>query len=118
MGEHGHQKVAAYEGGYSMRRRLGLTNGTVASPSLEEIKQRSEDTQLIGEGVPTNQRERIRMLRRIASRVLEDEGAARRWMRSEVKAIGGLRPIDVGKTASGYQEVRAILGRIEYGVYS
>lgn len=63
-------------------------------------------------------RERIRALRHLAAEVLEDEHSAERWMRSEIIALGMKRPIDVAKTADGYELCRTILGRVEHGVYS
>lgn len=66
----------------------------------------------------TNQRARIRVLREIALYVFEDEKTSDQWVRSSLKVLGGLRPIDVAKTASGFEECKRILGRIEYGVFS
>lgn len=63
-------------------------------------------------------RDRIRALRLRAAEVLEDEKAAQRWMKSEIVALGLKRPIDVAKTAEGYELCCTILGRLEHGVYS
>jgi uncharacterized protein (DUF2384 family) len=68
--------------------------------------------------VPSTQRDRVRVLRRLATIVLEDDKSADRWMRSEVIALGKKRPIDIGKTAEGFAECRAVLGRLEHGVFS
>lgn len=73
------------------------------------------------DGVPytilMDTRERIRTLRILATEVLEDEEAGKRWMHSEIVALGGKRPIDVAKTAEGFELCRTVLGRLEYGVY-
>lgn len=40
------------------------------------------------------------------------------WIRSEIRALGNQRPIDILDTPIGIQMVLDILGRIEHGVYS
>lgn len=40
------------------------------------------------------------------------------WIRSEIRALGNQRPIDILDTPIGIQMVSDILGRIEHGVYS
>lgn len=70
------------------------------------------------DGTPTNQRTRLKMLRERAADVLENEEATDRWMRKPCKALGERWPIDVGKTAEGFEEGSRILGRIECRVYS
>ena len=40
------------------------------------------------------------------------------WLMSHIIALSGKRPIDRLNTTLGMQEVREILGRIDYGVYS
>lgn len=41
-----------------------------------------------------------------------------RWLISNIRALGGKRPVDRMNTQLGMQEVRHIIGRIAYGVYS
>jgi putative toxin-antitoxin system antitoxin component (TIGR02293 family) len=53
-----------------------------------------------------------------AVEVLEDEDAARRWLRSPQVGLGGATPLDYAETEVGAREVEDLLGRIEYGVYS
>lgn len=53
-----------------------------------------------------------------AVEVMEDEGAARRWMNSPQVGLGGAVPLDYAETEVGAREVEDLLGRIEYGVYS
>jgi putative toxin-antitoxin system antitoxin component (TIGR02293 family) len=60
----------------------------------------------------------MRALRLRAAEVLEDEKAAQRWMRTEIIALGMKRPIDVAKSAEGYELCCTILDRLEHGVYS
>ncbi len=41
-----------------------------------------------------------------------------RWLHSEIPALGGIRPVTLLETETGRQQVRDILGRIEWGIYS
>jgi putative toxin-antitoxin system antitoxin component (TIGR02293 family) len=41
-----------------------------------------------------------------------------RWLVSEIRALAFKRPIDKLNTTLGIQEVKQIIGRIDYGVYS
>jgi putative toxin-antitoxin system antitoxin component (TIGR02293 family) len=53
-----------------------------------------------------------------AARILGSPDKARRWLHRENRALGGLQPIEMLATEAGYEEVRNILGRIEWGVWS
>ena len=50
--------------------------------------------------------------------VLEDESAARQWIRGVNRALGGETPLSLLDTEAGYELVLDTLGRIEYGVVS
>lgn len=50
--------------------------------------------------------------------VFENEDGFNRWMFEPNRALGGLRPYDVSDNQFGREEVRNILGRIDYGVHS
>ena len=50
--------------------------------------------------------------------VFEDEEAFTRWMQKPNKALGGEIPFDVIDNQFGREEVKNVLGRIAYGVYS
>lgn len=54
----------------------------------------------------------------LATDVLGSPDKAVRWLQSPNVALGGESPLQVMDTAAGGMEVDAILGRIEYGVYS
>jgi putative toxin-antitoxin system antitoxin component (TIGR02293 family) len=41
-----------------------------------------------------------------------------RWLVSEIRALNFKRPVDLLNTMMGMQEVKQIVGRIDYGVYS
>lgn len=50
--------------------------------------------------------------------VFEDEDRFNRWMFTPIRALGGQMPFDLMDNQFGRQEVRDIIGRIDYGVYS
>ena len=54
----------------------------------------------------------------LAEYVFEDKEAAKEWMRSRPLALGGKRPIDMLDSDKNAEELKTILRRIEYGVYS
>jgi len=53
-----------------------------------------------------------------AVEVLEDEDAARAWIRRHNRSLGGEPPLSLLDTEVGYELVLDTLGRIEYGVVS
>jgi putative toxin-antitoxin system antitoxin component (TIGR02293 family) len=50
--------------------------------------------------------------------VFEDEDKFKRWMFSPIRALGGKAPYDVIDNQFGREEVRNIIGRIDFGVFS
>ena len=40
------------------------------------------------------------------------------WVRSNIRALGNIKPIEILDTSIGIQMIDDILGRIEHGVYS
>lgn len=50
--------------------------------------------------------------------VFESEENFQRWMSREIRALGFQKPINLLDTTFGINEVRNIIGRLEYGVYS
>ena len=50
--------------------------------------------------------------------VFEDEAKFNQWMFRPNKALGGQAPYDVIDNQFGREEVKNIIGRIDYGVYS
>lgn len=65
--------------------------------------------------------ERLLLLQRLTEHgvdVFEDQGKFNRWLRRPLALLGGQSPLELLDTASGFQVVDELLGRIEYGVYS
>lgn len=53
-----------------------------------------------------------------ATETFGDEDQAREWLLQKNLALGGAVPIDLLDTGIGFQNVRDLLTRIDYGVYS
>jgi putative toxin-antitoxin system antitoxin component (TIGR02293 family) len=54
----------------------------------------------------------------LAREVLEDDEAAREWIREPQLGLGYRTPLDLIRTEIGFREVEDLLGRMEYGVLS
>jgi putative toxin-antitoxin system antitoxin component (TIGR02293 family) len=50
--------------------------------------------------------------------VFEDRERFNKWMKQENRALGGISPLGLMDTLYGLEEVKRLIGRIEYGVYS
>jgi putative toxin-antitoxin system antitoxin component (TIGR02293 family) len=59
---------------------------------------------------------RIARLYLLAIEVLEDDGAARDWLRGPQLGLGDRAPMELMTTEAGSREVEALLLRIEHGV--
>jgi putative toxin-antitoxin system antitoxin component (TIGR02293 family) len=57
-------------------------------------------------------------LLRHAVEVLEDEDAAREWLRSPQYGLGGQVPLELARSTPGFNEVQKLLTRLDYGVYA
>ena len=51
-----------------------------------------------------------------AVEVLEDEEAAKSWMKRSIRTLGGVAPLSLLDTETGYELVLDTLGRIEQGI--
>jgi putative toxin-antitoxin system antitoxin component (TIGR02293 family) len=54
----------------------------------------------------------------LAAEVLEDRGAAVRWLKAPQRALGGGVPLELAATDVGARAVEVLLGRMEHGVYT
>jgi putative toxin-antitoxin system antitoxin component (TIGR02293 family) len=65
--------------------------------------------------------ERILLLADIYSygyEVFENKEKFNRWMKNENSSLGGICPLQLLDTLYGMEEVKHLIGRLEYGVYS
>ena len=50
--------------------------------------------------------------------VFENKEGFNQWMKTENRALGNVSPLELLDTLYGIEEVKHLIGRIEYGVYS
>lgn len=53
-----------------------------------------------------------------AQTVLQNDAAARDWLKQPARALNFVTPLTFAETETGAREVEALLGRIEHGVFS
>ena len=110
----------AYETFESLRESAGLSADEVAnwlqlaSRTLTRRKQQ-------GRFAP-EESDRLLRAARLFGRAMElfegDRDAAREWLLTPQRALGGEVPLEVAHTEVGSREVENLIGRIEHGVYS
>lgn len=80
--------------------------------------QRREQTEARLSPGETDRLWRAAVILREATEVLGSRAKAASWLHRENRALGGARPLDLIATEAGYEEVRNVLGRIDWGVWS
>lgn len=69
--------------------------------------------------LPPDDSDRIVRVARVLERaidVFEDSQSARQWLKRQIRSLGGVAPISLLDTQTGYELVMDTLGRIEHGV--
>ncbi|HEX6987121.1 MAG TPA: antitoxin Xre/MbcA/ParS toxin-binding domain-containing protein, partial [Planctomycetaceae bacterium] len=65
--------------------------------------------------------ERLLRLSRVYEAALDlfegDRDAAKRWLESPARALGGQTPLEAAETEIGAREVDHLIGRLEHGVF-
>jgi len=100
--------------------RLGATDGK-RRQLLESFVGPPLPRQQAGDRLKAAESELLLRLARViaaASDVLGSEQRASEWIFNENQALGGAPPIRLLDTGIGFQEVMAVLHRIEHGVFS
>lgn len=68
----------------------------------------------------SDESDRVLRVSRLLERAIElfegDAEAARNWLASPAKALGGHTPLDFARTEAGAREVESLIGRLEHGV--
>jgi len=93
-----------------------LTLARVIGLPARTLARRKKDRRL-----RADESDRLLRLVRVAAAAEEVLGArenAGQWLQKPNRALGGVAPLDLLDTDLGTEEVVAILGRIEHGVYS
>lgn len=89
--------------------------------TLLSMNERTIARRLVSGSLNKVESERLLLLKALAAhglRVFEDQGKFNRWLRRPLEILEGQSPLQLLDTATGFQVVDQILGRIEYGVYS
>ncbi len=88
---------------------------------LLSLNERTMARRLVDGSLNKVESERLLLLMALAAhglRVFEDQGKFNRWLRRPLEMLGNQTPLQLLDTATGFQVVDQVLGRIEYGVYS
>jgi putative toxin-antitoxin system antitoxin component (TIGR02293 family) len=87
----------------------------VAAITLRTLQRRKEQGRLA-----PDESDRLLRVSRVFAKALElfegDAVAARRWLGTPARALGGERPIGLARTDVGSREVEALIERLEQGV--
>lgn len=89
--------------------------------TLLSMNERTMARRLINGSLNKTESERLLLLKALAAhglRVFEDQGKFNRWLRRPLEILEAQSPLQLLDTATGFQVIDQILGRIEYGVYS
>ncbi len=105
-----------------VRRLATLLDLTVRELAvLLAMNERTIARRLVAGSLNKVESERLLLLNALAThglRVFEDQGKFNRWLRRPLEILNSQSPLQMLDTATGFQVVDQILGRIEYGVYS
>ncbi|WP_461102641.1 type II RES/Xre toxin-antitoxin system antitoxin [Spirosoma koreense] len=105
-----------------VRKQASLLELTIRELAiLLSMNERTMARRLVSGSLNKVESERLLLLKALAAhglRVFEDQGKFNRWLRRPLEILEGQSPLQLLDTATGFQVVDQILGRIEYGVYS
>jgi putative toxin-antitoxin system antitoxin component (TIGR02293 family) len=98
---------------------LGVSVGEIARllPVSLRTLQRYQNKQLLDKDLSDH----LIQITKVFARAVEVFGTpqnAAQWLKSPILALGSVPPMEMLDTSTGVELVTAILGRIEYGVYS
>ncbi len=100
------------------QRNSGLSTADLADAVV--IKLRTLNRRKQGGRLEPEESDRLLRVSRIFGKALElfegDAEAARQWLGTPQRALGGARPMALAKTDVGAREVEALVDRLEHGV--
>ena len=118
--------VARVERGFSyralerLRDNVGLSREAVAD--LVQIKPRTLDRRREAGSLRPDESDRLLRAARVFGGAISlfegDADAARTWLSSPQRALGGAVPLGMASTEVGAREVENLVGRLEHGVFS
>lgn len=105
---------------FDLQRAYGLTDGDLARILDVSVRTlvRHRNSQAL---LPTAESDRLFRTADLlawAMEVLEDKRRAMAWLRRPQLGLGDRVPMELIAAGTGVRQVRQLLGRIEYGVYS
>lgn len=103
-----------------LRDNVGLSREAVAD--LVQIRPRTLDRRKERGKLEPDESDRLLRVSRVFGQAIGlFEGnveAAKGWLSSPQRALGGAAPLDMAKTEIGAREVEDLIGRLEHGVFS
>lgn len=70
----------------------------------------------------SSESDKLVRLSRVVGRTLalfeDNQAEAKHWLASPQLALGGASPLEMASTEVGAREVEALIGRLEYGVFT
>lgn len=103
-----------------LRGNVGLSKEALAD--LVQIKPRTLDRRRKGGRLRPEESDRLLRAARVFGRTIAlfegDADAARTWLSSPQRALGGAVPLEMARTEVGAREVEGLVGRLEHGVFS
>jgi len=103
-----------------LRSNIGLSREALAD--LVQIKPRTLDRRKEGGRLRPEESDRLLRAARVFGGTIAlfegDADAARTWLSSPQRALGGAVPLEMARTEVGAREVESLVGRLEHGVFS
>lgn len=103
-----------------LRSNVGLSREALAD--LVQIKPRTLDRRKEGGRLRPEESDRLLRAARVFGGTIAlfegDADAARTWLSSPQRALGGAVPLEMARTEVGAREVESLVGRLEHGVFS
>lgn len=103
-----------------LQRNMGISMAALAD--IAQIRNRTLHRRKEEGRLQSDESDRVLRVSRIFARAIElfegDDEAAKRWLSSPQRAIGGVVPLELAKTEFGAREVERLIGRLEHGVFT
>lgn len=114
------EKGLAFAAVESLQNQMKLASKEMAK--LLDIKYRTFVRRKETGRLQSSESDRVLRTSRLFARAKDlfegDENAARDWLLSPARALGGAVPLDLARTEVGAREVEKLIGRLEHGVFT
>ena len=105
----------------TLRELLGVTVEALAGKvgiSIATLSRRRQRSERLDVGQSDRVLRYAELFRQAVALHDGDEEAARAWLKSPARALGGETPLEHAETEVGAREVENLIGRLEHGVYT